>query len=112
MLGQLVDRKVILLVLRRHHRAVLHHRENQLPLWFLEAIGTYTSMLNGCDYSATHHLANTRRLVDDDVVTRSPFAHDAAAAARARRARNPAAASPTAAVAPVTATPAWKRRGR
>jgi uncharacterized peroxidase-related enzyme len=48
------------------YRSVLHHPENTLPLWFLEAVGVYTSLLNECVYSFTHHCANMRRLLEDE----------------------------------------------
>ena len=48
------------------YRSVLHHQDNTIPLWFLEPAGTYTSMLNGCEYSVTHHSSNLRRLLADD----------------------------------------------
>ena len=48
------------------YRSVLHHSENTLPLWFLEAVGVYTSLLNKCEYSFTHHCENMRRLLKDD----------------------------------------------
>ena len=48
------------------YRSVLHHPDNTLPLWFLEAVGVYTSFLNECEYSFTHHCANMRRLLNDD----------------------------------------------
>ena len=47
------------------YRSVLHHADNTLPLWFLEAIASYTSMLNQCAYSLTHHWANCRRLLNN-----------------------------------------------
>ena len=34
-----------------------------LPEWFLEAVGTYTSILNGCAYSLAHHSRNARALL-------------------------------------------------
>jgi uncharacterized peroxidase-related enzyme len=37
------------------YRAVLGHTGNQLPLWFLEAIGLYVSALNQCAYCIDHH---------------------------------------------------------
>ncbi len=37
------------------YRAVLGHSANQLPLWFLEAVGVYVSSLNGCNYCIDHH---------------------------------------------------------
>ena len=47
------------------YRSVLHNPNNTLPLWFLEVIACYTSMLNDCAYSLTHHFANVRRLLRD-----------------------------------------------
>ena len=37
------------------YRAVLGHSGNTLPLWFLEAIGFYVSVLNKCAYCMDHH---------------------------------------------------------
>ena len=48
------------------YRSVLHHHGNTLPLWFLEAIGVLTSLLNNCEYSFKHHCTNMRRLLEDD----------------------------------------------
>ena len=48
------------------YRSVLHHHDNTLPLWFLEAIGVFTSLLNNCEYSFKHHCTNMRRLLEDD----------------------------------------------
>ena len=48
------------------YRSVLHHQDNALPLWFLEAVGVFTSLLNNCEYSFTHHCTNLRRLLEDD----------------------------------------------
>ena len=45
------------------YKAVLHHPDNVLPAWFLEAIGTYTSILNNCTYSLAHHAQNARALL-------------------------------------------------
>lgn len=47
------------------YRGALHSDDNTLPFWLLEVVGVYTSMLNKCDYSQTHHLANVHRLIDD-----------------------------------------------
>ena len=47
------------------YRSVLHNPANTLPLWFLEAVASYVSMINVCAYSLTHHWANCRRLVGD-----------------------------------------------
>ena len=48
------------------YRSVLHNKKNTMPVWFLEAIGVFTSLLNDCDYSVTHHIENMRRLLNDE----------------------------------------------
>lgn len=48
------------------YKTVLHHSDNTLPVWFLETVGVYTSLLNDCDYSVSHHFAGLSRLLDDD----------------------------------------------
>ncbi|NKB75675.1 MAG: peroxidase-related enzyme [Gammaproteobacteria bacterium] len=48
------------------YRSVLHNEDNTLPFWFLEVVASYTSFLNKCDYSFSHHFTNARRLMDDD----------------------------------------------
>ena len=48
------------------YKNVLHHRANTLPKWYLEAIGTYVSMLNKCDYCVRHHFHGLKRLLNDD----------------------------------------------
>ncbi len=48
------------------YKYVLHHSANTVPKWFLEAIGTYVSRLNGCDYCVEHHFEGMRRLLGDD----------------------------------------------
>jgi len=48
------------------YKNVLHHRENTLPKWLLEAMGTYVSILNGCDYCFQHHYTGMKRLLEDD----------------------------------------------
>lgn len=37
------------------YRAVIGHSANELPLWYLEAIGLYVSALNNCTYCINHH---------------------------------------------------------
>ena len=51
------------------YRSVLHSSELAIPLWFLEVIASYTSILNRCAYSLTHHFANVRRLLRDHART-------------------------------------------
>ena len=45
------------------YKAVLHHSSNQLPEWYLEAIGVLVSKLNECSYCAGHHAAGMERLL-------------------------------------------------
>ena len=47
------------------YKYVLHHPRNELPKWYLEAIGVYVSYLNRCDYCFDHHLAGMSRLLGD-----------------------------------------------
>ena len=48
------------------YRSVLHHPGNEMPPPFLEALGVYTSLLNGCSYSAAHHSEGLRLAIADD----------------------------------------------
>jgi len=48
------------------YKSVLHHPGNETPAWFLEVLGVYTSLTNGCDYSFTHHFEGLRRALGDD----------------------------------------------
>ncbi|QUJ77089.1 peroxidase-related enzyme [Sulfitobacter albidus] len=48
------------------YKYVLHHSANEVPKWFLEALGVWVSALNGCDYCVQHHFAGMKRLMDDD----------------------------------------------
>jgi uncharacterized peroxidase-related enzyme len=48
------------------YRSVLHNPDNSLPFWFLEVVASYTSYLNKCDYSFSHHFTNARNLINDD----------------------------------------------
>ncbi|WP_299641784.1 peroxidase-related enzyme [uncultured Ruegeria sp.] len=47
------------------YRSVLHSDDNQLPFWYLEVVASYTSILNDCTYSLTHHFMNVRNLLKD-----------------------------------------------
>ncbi|MEE9427378.1 MAG: peroxidase-related enzyme [Paracoccaceae bacterium] len=47
------------------YRSVLHSKDNVLPFWFLEIVASYTSVLNDCTYSLTHHFMNVRNLLKD-----------------------------------------------
>jgi len=48
------------------YKAVLHHRDNNLPKYYLEIIGVYVSLLNKCAYCVDHHFAGLKRLINDD----------------------------------------------
>lgn len=48
------------------YKYVLHHSNNTLPKWFLEAIGTYVSYLNECNYCFEHHYVGLARNLRDD----------------------------------------------
>jgi uncharacterized peroxidase-related enzyme len=50
----------------RLYKNVLHHTGNSLPKWWLETLGTYTSMLNRCEYCVEHHYSGLKRLLADD----------------------------------------------
>nr|WP_299172905.1 peroxidase-related enzyme [uncultured Allomuricauda sp.] len=47
------------------YKNVLHNSNNELPKWYLEAIGVYVSYLNQCDYCVRHHFEGFKRLMDD-----------------------------------------------
>ena len=46
------------------YKAVLHHSSNNLPEWYLEAVGVLVSQLNQCEYCASHHAAGLKRLLE------------------------------------------------
>ena len=46
------------------YKNVLHHSQNALPKWYLEALGTAVSEQNGCEYCREHHLAGMLRLLE------------------------------------------------
>ena len=48
------------------YKNVLHHSANRLPRWFVECLGVYVSLLNGCDYCVEHHREGMRRRLGDD----------------------------------------------
>lgn len=72
--GNNVDNIMMMHSLRPHtmeahmavYKYVLHHRDNTIPKWFLEAIGVWVSHLNGCFYCVEHHFAGMKRLMRDD----------------------------------------------
>jgi uncharacterized peroxidase-related enzyme len=47
------------------YKNVLYHTGNKLPSWFLESIGAYVSVLNGCTYCTAHHFEGLIRLITD-----------------------------------------------
>ncbi|MGB3247176.1 MAG: peroxidase-related enzyme [Sulfitobacter sp.] len=48
------------------YKYVLHHRDNEIPKWFLEVLGVWVSALNDCSYCVEHHFAGMKRLLRDD----------------------------------------------
>ncbi len=66
------------------YKYVLHHPKNALPKAYLETVGVYVSLLNGCTYCVEHHFAGLSRLLAD--------AERAAEIRAALEARKPAAA--------------------
>lgn len=48
------------------YKSILHNPDMTLPVWFLEVVASYTSMLNNCEYSLTHHFSNARHLIGDN----------------------------------------------
>ncbi len=56
------------------YRSVLHSDDNTLPFWFLEVVASYTSILNDCEYSLTHHFRNVRSLLKDEPRSDALFA--------------------------------------
>ncbi len=65
------------------YKYVLHHRDNTIPKWFLEAIGVWVSHLNSCAYCVEHHFVGMKRLLQDtprsDALLNAIKAHDIAA---------------------------------
>ena len=55
------------------YKNVLHHLDNQLPKWLLEAIGVYVSLLNSCEYCVQHHFQGMRKLLNDDTRSNAIF---------------------------------------
>ena len=55
------------------YKSVLHDADLTLPLWFLEVVATYTSILNRCRYSTLHHFNNARRLLKDEERAKAVF---------------------------------------
>ena len=47
------------------YQSVLHSKDLTLPMWFLEVIACYVSLLNQCNYSFTHHWDNAKKLIND-----------------------------------------------
>jgi len=48
------------------YKNVLHHSNNELASWYLEAVGVYVSWLNGCQYCVEHHFRGLKKLMGDD----------------------------------------------
>jgi uncharacterized peroxidase-related enzyme len=91
------------------YKAVLHHRELSLPAWLREAIGTYVSMLNRCDYCVEHHFAGMQQLLADP--PRAERIRQALSAARPQDAFNQREAKLLEYAALLTRTPAEVNQG-
>lgn len=52
------------------YKNALHHVNNKLPKWLLEAIGGYVSSLNGCEYCVQHHFTGMARILNDDSISK------------------------------------------
>lgn len=50
----------------RLYESILHNPNVGLSSWLLEVVASYVSILNGCEYSLTHHFANASRLLGDE----------------------------------------------
>lgn len=48
------------------YKNVLHHSANELPKWYLEAVGVYVSYLNKCFYCVQHHFTGMKKLLGDE----------------------------------------------
>lgn len=48
------------------YKNVLHHSGNVLPVSFLETLGVYISLLNGCNYCVRHHYEGMKKQMKDD----------------------------------------------
>jgi uncharacterized peroxidase-related enzyme len=47
------------------YKYVLHHSDNTILKWFLEALGVWVSSLNECNYCVEHHFSGMKRLLED-----------------------------------------------
>ena len=72
--GNNVDNIMMMHSLRPHtmeghmaiYKYVLHHKDNEIPKWYLEVLGVWVSSLNDCTYCVEHHFAGMKRLLRDD----------------------------------------------
>ncbi len=48
------------------YKSVLHHSANKIPRWYLETIGIFVSIQNGCNYCIEHHAEGLKDLIDDE----------------------------------------------
>ena len=51
------------------YKNALHHQNNTLPKWLLEAMGGYVSLLNNCEYCVKHHFTGMARELNDKKVS-------------------------------------------
>ena len=49
------------------YQSVLHHPDNEVPRWLLEAIGVLVSSINSCQYCLNHHFEGMSRAFGDRI---------------------------------------------
>ena len=49
------------------YQSVLHHPDNEVPRWLLEAIGVLVSSINSCQYCLDHHFEGMSRAFGDRI---------------------------------------------
>jgi uncharacterized peroxidase-related enzyme len=48
------------------YKNVLHNSQNVLPMWLVETVGVYVSMLNRCQYCVEHHFVGLAKWLGDN----------------------------------------------
>ena len=48
------------------YKNVLHHSANTFPNWLLEALGSYVSYINECQYCYLHHFEGMKSFLNDE----------------------------------------------
>lgn len=53
------------------YKNALHHQNNTLPKWLLEAMGGYVSLLNKCQYCVKHHFTGMAHELNNKKVSKA-----------------------------------------